>query len=99
MKSEVNANTNAFIMTATLVTASSTPYQAPISSTRTVCGLRWYDTKLIASTRISKTALMSAKSGASGKADTNMVTKPYWRTENNMTLYHDHLPIRIYTLI
>ena len=84
MNSEVNANTNAFISTAALVTASSTLYHAPISSARPTGGRLWYETMLMASTRISATAFIRANIGASGNAARNMVTKPYWRTENSV---------------
>ena len=81
MNSEVNASTNPFTSTETLVTASNTLYQAPMSSALTASGRRKWHKKLMASTRISMMTLMSANNGPRGKAATNMVMKPYCKTK------------------
>lgn len=62
------------------------PYQAPMSSTRSASGRRDWVTILYASSRISAMLFSSAKSGASGKAATNSVTKPYWTTEKKRAM-------------
>ena len=50
--------------------------QMPMPSALAACGRRQMETNLKASRRISMMLLRSAKSGASGKAATNSVTKP-----------------------
>ena len=68
--------------TATQLIVRRIKNQTPIPSARSATGLRKFTKKLIASIRSSTTLLMSAKNGASGKAATNIVTKPNWITEN-----------------
>lgn len=58
------------------------PYHAPISSTRSANGRLACATILKASSRISAILFNRANKGANGKAATNRVTNPYWRTEN-----------------
>lgn len=69
-----------FETTATYVIIFRIPYQAPMSSTRSAKGRRDCVTILYASNRISAILFKSANKGASGKAATNKVTKPYWIT-------------------
>ena len=80
MKSEVNAITNALTRTEKLDNASRIVYQAPISSAILGMARRWSRIKLMASTLISRMPFAKAKSGASGKAATNIITKPSCKT-------------------
>lgn len=80
MKSEVNAITNALTRTEKLDNASRIVYQAPISSAILGMARRWSRMKLMASTLISRMPFAKAKSGASGKAATNIITKPSCKT-------------------
>lgn len=76
MNSDVKAITNEFTKTAIQLIVRRMPNQTPIPCDRSATGLRKFTTKLIASMRSSRMLLMSANNGASGKAATNIVTKP-----------------------
>ena len=92
MNSEVNAKTNALTSTETLVMVSKTLYQAPMSSTRVALGRRKWHKKLMASTLISTTTLMSANNGPRGNAATNMVIKPYCKAKTTTTKVNTYCP-------
>ena len=81
MNSEVKAITNEFTKTANQLIERRIPNQIPIPWARSAIGRRKFTAKLIASIRSSRMLLMSANKGASGKAATNIVTKPNWITK------------------
>lgn len=56
-------------------------YQTPMSRTLCVTGLRKYVSSFLASRRISRMLFSRAKNGASGKAETKIVTNPYCKTK------------------
>ena len=70
-----------FVTTESLETESRILYQMPISLTRWPTGLLYIVKSFRASNLISKILLSKAKKGASGKAATKIVTKPYCNTK------------------
>ena len=82
MNSDVKAITKEFTHTATQLIVRRINSHTPIPCARSATGLRKFTKKLIASMRSSTMLLMSANNGASGKAATNIVTKPNWMTES-----------------
>lgn len=71
---------------------SSMLYHIPMSSARLATGRRYSQTNLRESIRISAQLLRRAKNGASGKAHTNSVTKPYWITATHQ---HEELNVMV----
>lgn len=71
------------VMTLSLPIESRILYQTPILRTRCCTGLRCKRSNFVASSLISKMLFNNANKGASGNAATNIVTKPYCRTEKN----------------
>lgn len=69
-----------FVITLSLPMQSRIRYHTPISRTRCDTGRLWWVNSFFASSRISKILFSRAKNGASGKAATKMVTKPYCKT-------------------
>ena len=79
------------LMTDSCANTWSMSNHTPISSALSATERRVSQTNLWASNRISIQLLSKANKGASGKAQTNIVMKPNWRTKSaaqNIVTYH-----------